>query len=73
MDLGGESKGKEPPRVQAYIPHQIPKRKVSKPPHENRQEKAPKIGKKDKLEQHHKTLRNHVESSVHTTRGSYKV
>jgi hypothetical protein len=29
-------KGKEPRRVDAYIPHQIPKRKVSKPPQENR-------------------------------------
>jgi hypothetical protein len=73
MDLGGESKGKEPRRVQAYIPHQIPKRRVSKLPHENRQEKAPKITKKEKWEQHHKVLRNHAESSIHTTRGSYKV
>jgi hypothetical protein len=29
-DLGGESKGKEQRRSQAYIPHQIPKRKASK-------------------------------------------
>jgi hypothetical protein len=29
-DLGGESKGKEPRRVQAYISHRIPKRKASK-------------------------------------------
>jgi hypothetical protein len=49
-DLGGEPKGKEPRRVRAYIPHQIPKRKVSKPPHEIRQEKAPKITKKGKTE-----------------------
>jgi hypothetical protein len=34
MDLGEESKGKEPQRIQAYIPHQIPKRKASKPPQE---------------------------------------
>jgi hypothetical protein len=54
-DLGGESKGKEPRRVQAYIPHHIPKIKVSKPPHENHQEKALKITKKEKREQHHKT------------------
>jgi hypothetical protein len=33
-DLGGESMGKEPRRVHAYTPHQIPKRKVSKPPQE---------------------------------------
>jgi hypothetical protein len=36
--LGGESQGKEPQRVHAYIPHQIPKRKVSKPTQENREE-----------------------------------
>jgi hypothetical protein len=47
-DLGGGSKGKEPRRVHAYIPHQIPKRKALKPPQENRQEKALKITKKGK-------------------------
>jgi hypothetical protein len=31
-DLGGESQGKEPRRVHAYIPYQIPKRKASNPP-----------------------------------------
>jgi hypothetical protein len=45
--LGGESKGKEPQKIHVYIPHQIPKRKVSKPPQENHQEKAPKITKKE--------------------------
>jgi hypothetical protein len=30
IDLGGESKGKEPRMVHAYIPHQIPKRKAMK-------------------------------------------
>jgi hypothetical protein len=68
MELGGESKGKEPQRVQAYISHQIPKRKASKPPQENRQEKAPKITKKEKWEEHHQDLRNHAESSIHTTK-----
>jgi hypothetical protein len=47
-DLGGESKGKEPRGVHAYIPHQIPKRKALKSLQENRQEKAPKIAKKGK-------------------------
>jgi hypothetical protein len=42
-DLGGESKGKEPRRVQAYIPHQIPKRKALKSFQENHQGRAPKI------------------------------
>jgi hypothetical protein len=46
IDLGGESKGKEPLRVHAYIPHQIPKKKVLKLLQENRQERAPKITKK---------------------------
>jgi hypothetical protein len=38
-DLGGESKGKQPRRVQAYIPQEIPKRTTSKSLQENRQEK----------------------------------
>jgi hypothetical protein len=40
MNLGGESKGKVPRGVQAYIPHQIPKIKVTKLPQEIRQEKG---------------------------------
>jgi hypothetical protein len=47
-------------------PQQIPKRKVSKPPQENRKEKAPKITKKGKWERHNQASRNHVESSIHT-------
>jgi hypothetical protein len=46
MYLGGKSQRKEPQRVHAYIPYQIPKQKVSNPPQENLQEKAPKITKK---------------------------
>jgi hypothetical protein len=61
-----ESKEKEPRRVHAYIPHQIPKRKVSKPPQEKCQEKALKITKKGKREEHNQALRNHAESSIHT-------
>jgi hypothetical protein len=64
--LGGKSKGKEPRGVHAYIPYQIPKRKVSKPPQEIRQEKAPKITKKEKRERHISALRNHTELSIHT-------
>jgi hypothetical protein len=64
-DLGRESKGKEPRRVHAYIPHQIPKGKASKSPQENHQEKAPKITKKHEWEQHIQALRNHAESSIH--------
>jgi hypothetical protein len=65
-DLGGESKGKEPRGVHAYVPHQIPKRKVSKRPQEIRQEEAPKITKKGQRERHNQALRNHTESSIHT-------
>jgi hypothetical protein len=66
VDLGGESKGKEPRGVHAYIHHQIPKRKVSNLPQENRQQKALKITKKGKWERHTLALRNHVESYIHT-------
>jgi hypothetical protein len=65
-DLGVESKGKELRRAQAYTPHQIPKRKASKSLHENHQEKASKITKKNEWEQHIQAMRNHVESSIRT-------
>jgi hypothetical protein len=65
-DLGGESKRKESRRVQAYIPHQVPKRKNSKSLQENRQERAPKITKKEKRERHIQDLRYHAEPSIHT-------
>jgi hypothetical protein len=63
--LGGESKGKEPQRVHTYIPHQIPKSKVSKIHQEIHQERAPKITTKNKREKHNQALRNHAESSIH--------
>jgi polyribonucleotide nucleotidyltransferase len=65
MDLGGESKVKEPRRVHAYIPHQISKREVSKSLQEKRQKRAPKITKKNEREQHIQAFRNHAESSMH--------
>jgi hypothetical protein len=65
MDLGGDSKGKEPRRVHAYIPHQIPKRKVLKSLQENCHERAPKMTKKNEREQHIQASRNHAESSIH--------
>jgi hypothetical protein len=46
-DLGGESQGKEQQRVHAYIPHQIPKRKVSKPPQKNCQKRLRKSPKRE--------------------------
>jgi hypothetical protein len=61
MNLGGESKGKELQRVHLYIPHQIPKRMVSKPPQENHQEKAPNITRKEIREELKQALRNHAE------------
>jgi secreted PhoX family phosphatase len=64
--LGGESKAKEPRGVHAHIPHEILKRKASKPPQEICQQKAPKITKKEKQERHNVSLRNHAESSMHT-------
>jgi hypothetical protein len=67
-DLGGESQPKEPRRVPTNFPHQIPKRKVPKTTQEKHQERAPKITTMNKREQHNKALRNHVESSIHTTK-----
>jgi hypothetical protein len=66
MDLGGESKGKEPRRVHTYIPHQIPKREVPKTLQEIHQERALKITTKNEWEQRIQALRNHAESSIHT-------
>jgi hypothetical protein len=64
--FGREPKRKEPRRVHTYIPHQIPKRKVSKTHQEIHQERAPKITTKNKREQHNQAFRNHIESSIHT-------
>jgi hypothetical protein len=63
--LGGESNGKEPQRVHAYIPQQILKKTASKSLQEKQQERAPKITKKNEQEQHIHALRNHAESSIH--------
>jgi hypothetical protein len=65
-DLEQKSKGKEPQRVQAYIPHQIPKRKALKSLQEKRQGRAPKFIEKEKWERHIQALRNHAGSSIHT-------
>jgi hypothetical protein len=48
--------------------HQIPKSKVPKTPQEQHQERALKITTKNNREQHNKALRNHAESSIHTTK-----
>jgi hypothetical protein len=77
MDLGGESKEKEPRRVHAYIPQQIVERKASKSLQEKHQEKAPKFTKKENREELKQALRNHAESSIHTmkvhTRSSFRL
>jgi hypothetical protein len=39
----------------------------------NHQERAPKTTTKNNREQHIQTLTNHAESSIHATKGSYKV
>jgi hypothetical protein len=67
-DLGGESQPKEPRRVPANSPHQIPKSKVPKTTQRNHQERAPKITTMNSREQHIRTLRNHAESSIHATK-----
>jgi hypothetical protein len=64
--LGGESNGKEPRSVHAYIPQQIVERKASKSLREKTQEKAPKFTKKENREELKQVLRNHAESSIHT-------
>jgi hypothetical protein len=73
--FGKGIKGKEPQRVHAYSPQQIPRRKASKTLQENRQEKAPKITKKENREELKQAMRNHAESSIHTmkvhTRSSF--
>jgi hypothetical protein len=66
MDLGGESKTKEPQKVHMNFPHQIPKSRVLKTHRENHQERAPKITTNNNREQHNKALRNHAESCIHT-------
>jgi hypothetical protein len=74
--LGGESKGKEPRRVHAYIPQQIFKKTASKSLQEYYQEKALKITKKENWEELKQALRNHAESSIQTmkvhTRSSFR-
>jgi hypothetical protein len=67
-DLGGESQPKEPRTVPTNIPHQIPKRKVSKTTQIYHQERALKITTKNNREQHIQTLTNHAESSIHATK-----
>jgi hypothetical protein len=50
------------------FPPSNPKSKDPKTPQEKHQERAPKITTKNNLEQHNKALRNHAESSIHTTK-----
>jgi hypothetical protein len=72
MDLGGESKGKEPRRVHAYIPHQIPKRKISIAPR-----KSPRRGsenhQKERTGRTHPSIEEPRRIIYTSQRGSYKV
>jgi hypothetical protein len=65
-DLGGE-RLLEVLQGPHKFPQQIPKSKVPKTTQENHQERAPKITTKNNQEQHIQTLRNHTESSIHST------
>jgi hypothetical protein len=55
-DLGGDSKGKEPRRTHAYIPHQISKRKASKSLQEKCQEKGSENHQKERTKTTHPSL-----------------
>jgi hypothetical protein len=73
MDLGGESKGKEPRRAQAYIPHQIPKRKASKSLQENHREKGSENHQKGKPVRTQTSLEKPRRIIYTYHEGSYKV
>jgi hypothetical protein len=72
-DLGGESRGKEPRRVHAYIPHQIPKREASKTLQENYQEKSSENHQKERTGTTHSSLEEPRRIIYTSQRGSYKV
>jgi hypothetical protein len=65
-DLGGESKGKEPRRVHAYIPTKSQRERFLNRTKKITKKGLQKITKKDKWERHIQALRNHAESSIHT-------
>jgi hypothetical protein len=65
MDLGGESKGKEPRRSQAYTPTKSQRERPQNHCKKIAKRKDPKITKKNGREQHIQALRNHEESSIH--------
>jgi hypothetical protein len=66
MDLGGETKAKEPRRVHTNFPIKSPKARSRKHANKTTKKRAPKITTKNNREQHNKALRNHAESSIHT-------
>jgi hypothetical protein len=74
--FGRGNKGKRTTKGSYIHPQQIPKRTTSKSLQENRQEKTPKITKKENREEFKQALWNHAESSMHTmkvhTRSSFR-
>jgi hypothetical protein len=71
--LGGESKGKEPQGVHAYIPYQIPKRKVSKLPQEIHQEKGSENNQKGETRKTQPSFEEPRRIIYTYHEGSYKV
>jgi hypothetical protein len=65
-DLGGESKGKEPQRVQGYIPLPNPQEKGLEISPRKSPRKGSEITKKENQVELKQALRNHAESSMHT-------
>jgi hypothetical protein len=65
LGFGRGIKEKRTTKGSCIYPHQIPKRNVQKSLQEKRQERAPKITKKNEQEQHIQALRNHASSSIH--------
>jgi hypothetical protein len=72
MDLGWESKGKEPRRVQAYIPHEIPKKGFESATR-NSPRKGSKNHQKGETEKRHPSLEEPRRIIYTYQRGSYKV
>jgi hypothetical protein len=66
--FGEGSPRKEPQGVHVCVPPQTREGEASNPLGENRKEIAPKITEKEKRDEQHNQLRNHVEASIHQTK-----
>jgi hypothetical protein len=71
--VGERSPSKEAKGPHTLHPTKIRQRNAPKTSPWKFQEKALKITKKEKWEEHKQASRNHAESSIHTMKGSYKV